>query len=310
MTTSLTDPTTLAVAAPRVVAVRNPVSGNTINHDTLARTLSEQFDGEAEIRTTTANDPGIGLAGTAVAGGADVVAACGGDGTVRACVEAVKGSRTALAVIPAGTGNLLAANLNLPTNPSEALHAVDDGARRHIDVGVVNGESFTVMAGTGFDALMIDGATPAAKARFGSAAYIRAALAHLRDQTITTSVEVDGEIFYSGHTTMVLVGNLGEITGGLRIFPDARPDDGRLDVAVMRIERIRDWLRVGWALLRGTAQPAELVDRTTARTVTIVSGRPRLYELDGEVRPPATELTFSVEPAALELCLPRPEVAS
>jgi diacylglycerol kinase family enzyme len=204
-------------------------------------------------------------------------------------------------VVPAGTGNLLAGNLALPTEPADAAAAIAAGARRRIDVGRVNGEGFIVMAGTGFDALMIRDASSALKRRIGSTAYVLSALRHLRESLEPTTVEIDGEVRFRGRTTMVLVGNFGTVTGGLAVFPDARPDDGRLDVAVLRVSGLREWASVAWRMVRSRQQRHDLVARFTASEVIVRNGRPRPYEIDGEARRPARELRFEVRPASLDV---------
>src|SRR5690606_9623044 len=105
---------------------------------------------------TTEDDPGTGQAERAVRDGAAVVFACGGDGTVRACLSALAGTDTALAVLPAGTGNLLAKNLGLPLDTASAVGVATAGDRRRIDVGKVDGEVFAVAAGLGFDADLLN----------------------------------------------------------------------------------------------------------------------------------------------------------
>ncbi len=108
----------------------------------------------------------------AAAKGADVMFVWGGDGTVQRCIDAVAGTDTAVAILPAGTANLLAANLNVPHDLAEAVQVGLHGDRRRLDTGSVNGERFTVMAGAGFDARMIADADRGMKDRLGRAAYV------------------------------------------------------------------------------------------------------------------------------------------
>ena len=87
--------------------------------------------------------------------GAEVIFVWGGDGTVQRCIDAVAGTGAALAILPAGTANLLATNLQVPADMTEAVRVGLHGDRRRLDTGSVNGEHFAVMAGAGFDARMI-----------------------------------------------------------------------------------------------------------------------------------------------------------
>ncbi len=286
------------MSADRRVAIWNPASGGAPDEQELRAALG----GDTTLVETTPDDPGTGLAAAALSEGADIVVACGGDGTVRACLGPLAGRSAALAVVPLGTGNLLAANLGIPSG-LDAAAAIGQGRRRTIDVGRINGEAFAVMAGTGFDALMIRDANSTLKSKLGSLAYVVSALKHLRTDLVPTTVDVDGERWLRARTSMVLVGNFGTITGGIDVFPDAAPDDGVLDIAVVAATTWREWAAVGWRLLRRKPAPPHLVRRARGRRFTIEHDRRRVYELDGEERDPVLRLDVEVQPAALTVCL-------
>ncbi len=282
-----------------VVVIANPNSGNAADDNELRDAFESRLDASSLVWSpTTEDDPGTGQAAQAVADCAETIVACGGDGTVRAVVESVAGSSSILGVVALGTGNLLAGNLDLETG----LDAIEDalaGPVRRLDVGTVNGERFTVMAGVGFDAAMIRDAAPTVKRRFGSIAYVGSALRNAPAQLTQAFVDVDGARVWSGRTAMVLVGNCGSVTGGLEVFPDATPDDGKLDVAILSATNLREWASVMWRLVRGKQQQQNLVARFTGKTVTVALAHPMPYELDGEDRPPVTALAFGIEPNAL-----------
>lgn len=283
----------------RVVAIWNPASGNAPDPEDLRRRFDEAFPGErVELLATTEEDHGAGITEQALRDGAEVVVVCGGDGTIQSCLDPLAGAAATLSILPLGTGNLLASNL-------DRVGEVDDldlsgEPSRDIDVGRVNGEPFAVMAGTGFDALMIRDADDGAKSRLGTAAYVFSALRHLHESLVDTTVEVDGEVIHRGPTSMVLIGNFGTISGGIDVFPHAAPDDGRLDVTVLQAETLRDWWRVARHMMRGRDDDLDrLLHRAQGREITITQARPRPYELDGEVREPTTSLEIVVEPAVL-----------
>lgn len=287
-----------------VTVIYNPESGSATSVDDLRNAFAE-FENGHKVRwsPTTAEDPGPGQAREAMERGSEIVIACGGDGTVRAVAETLAGTPTTLGVVPLGTGNLLAENLSIPVG-LDAVPGALSATTKTLDVGVVNDEKFIVMAGVGFDAAMIRDANSTVKRRFGSAAYMLSGAKNLPAQIVRASVRVDGEHVWSGRTAMVLVGNCGAVTGGLEVFPDARPDDGRLDVAILTAEKMTDWLTIGWRLLRGRAQPDELVERFTGTQVEIELDEPTPYELDGEDRPATRRLSFGIEPSALEVRSP------
>lgn len=278
----------------QVVAIWNPASGSAPDETDLQDALGANV----ELVATTENDPGPGQTAAAVDGGAHIVVACGGDGTVRACLAPLANTTTALGIVPLGTGNLLAANLGI-TAGLRAGEGVGRGPKRQIDLGRLNGEAFAVMAGSGFDALMIRDASDTLKSRVGTVAYVLSGARHLRADLVHTKVTVDGEAWFEGRTTMVLVGNFGEVSAGIEIFPDAKPDDGVLDVAVMSPSTLREWASIAWRLLRRKPQRFDLARRAQGSSIIVEHDEARPYELDGEDRDPAKRLEFGIEPRAL-----------
>ena len=257
---------------------------------------------------TTWEDPGGGQTRQAVQAGAEIIFACGGDGTVTACASELAGTDAALAVVPAGTGNLLAANLKLPAHPAKAVVAATAGGRRRLDVGMVEGRCFTVMAGMGFDAQMLRDTPESLKARLGWPAYVIAAARHLCETPMQVSISLDGAPPFTRRARTVLVGNVGELRGGLRLLPAARPDDGLLDVAVLMPPRRRSWLPLAWSLLRHKhTTPA--METFQARQVEISSDTEHPRELDGDLIEPSRTLTAAVRPAALWMCVPEKPAA-
>lgn len=284
-----------------VSVIHNPASGGAVDGDDLRAAFDEHADGHrVGWIPTTPDDPGVGQARTAVADGSEVVVAVGGDGTVRAVAESVAGSSAELGIVPLGTGNLLATNLGLAAGLDAVPRALSAPART-LDTAVVNGERFAVMAGVGFDALMIRDAADGTKRRVGSIAYVVSGVRHVPARLVRARVRVDGDEVFRGRTAMILVGNCGRVTGGLEVFPDAEPDDGLLDVAVLTATRLRDWVTIAHRLVRGRPQPDDLVRRYRGAEVDVELDEPVAYELDGEDRDPTDQLRFEVEPGSLKV---------
>ena len=255
---------------------------------------------------TTIEDSGFVQARDAVEQGADVVFACGGDGTVMECVRALAGTDAALAVLPAGTGNLLAANLGLPDDAAAGVTLATQMGRRQLDVGVVEDRCFVVMAGMGFDADMVASTSESRKARFGVAAYVWTALQRLRDRPMRVTVRLDDDPPLRRRVRTVIVGNVGRLQGGVRLLAAAEPDDGQMDVAIIAPRSLLHWLRLAWGVLRRHDHiPGMEVLR--ARRVEIISDRDQPRELDGDAIAPGRTLTVTVRPRALTLCVPQPE---
>ncbi|MCB7135108.1 diacylglycerol/lipid kinase family protein [Cellulosimicrobium marinum] len=309
-----TDETTETTAATRaddaplrsaVVVNPNRVEGA----DTLRRTIEDELAAAGWPAPawfeTTAEDPGTGQAREAVAQGAEVVFVAGGDGTVRACIEGLAGTDAALAILPGGTGNLLATNLGIPTRSVDGVRIALEGGRRTIDVGEVDGQVFAVMAGMGLDAAMMEDAPTALKARAGSVAYVFSALKHLADDEMHVEVTVDGTTRRRRARTVV-VGNVGRLQAGTNLLPDAEPDNGQLEVAIIAPRNLQHWVQLLWGVVRGRSRvPSREVVR--GRQVSVVCDRPQPRQLDGDVVEPGRRLDVTVRPAALHVCVYQPE---
>jgi YegS/Rv2252/BmrU family lipid kinase len=244
----------------------------------------------------------------AIDGGADLLFVWGGDGMVQRCIDAVADAPIALAILPAGTGNLLARNLDIPIDLEAAVDIGLHGARRTIDVGILNGERFAVMAGTGMDALMIRDAGRSLKGRFGRAAYVWTGAKNLRIEPFRVTVDVDGRRWFKGRAGCVLVGNVSKVLGGVEVFDDASSEDGRLELGVVTAEGVVQWIRALARTALGSADRSKFVRTTKARKIRVELDRKMPYELDGGDRKPKKRLRIKVQPAAVTLCVP--EVAS
>lgn len=294
----------------RSAVVVNPVK--VADPDRLRRTVTDALAAagwpEPLWYETSVEDPGRGQTEAAVEAGAEVVFACGGDGTVMSCVSGLVGTDVALAVLPQGTGNLLAANLGLSTDLAAGLQVAIERGRRLLDVGEVDGRYFTVMAGMGFDAQMLAATSEATKARIGWPAYVMGAARHLRDRPMRVSIRVDDRPPVRRRARSVLVANVGRLQGGIRLLTEAEPDDGWLDVAVLTPRTLRHWLSLGWAVIRGRGRVPRM-EVFRGRQVIVTASRAQPRELDGDLIAPGRRLRAVIRPRSLWLCVPQPERA-
>src|SRR5215204_1046707 len=233
--------------------------------------------------------------------GAERVFAWGGDGTVRRCIDALAGSDASLAVLPAGTANLFATNLGIPEDIERAVAIGLRGDRRRLDVGRFEQERFAVMAGAGFDAAMIRDADDL-KARVGRAAYLWSGTRNLRGESFEAEITVDGAEWYEGTATCILLGNLGDIFGGVDLFPDARPDDGVLELGIVTAEGLVQWTRTLTRTALGDPNRSPFVRTTKASSVKVALDRKVRYELDGGGRSKVKSFNVKVEERALSVC--------
>ena len=252
---------------------------------------------------TTAEDPGCGQTRRAIDARVDVVFVCGGDGTVMACASELAGTDVALAVLPSGTGNLLATNLGLPTDITSGVAVATGGGRRRIDVGQLDAHSFTVMAGIGFDARMLEATSDVLKSHVGWLAYVLGALGHLRDRPMRLRIRLDDQPPIKRRARSVLVANVGKLQGGVPLLPDAEPDDGFFDIAVISPTAAWHWIELVWGVVMRRRQLAR-VETFRARRVEVVSRRSESREVDGDVIEPGRRLVAVVRPGALLVCVP------
>jgi YegS/Rv2252/BmrU family lipid kinase len=280
--------------------------------DNVAKACAQAGWAEPLFLQTTEDDPGEGMAATALDRGVDLVLAAGGDGTIRAVASALAGSGVPLAILPIGTGNLLVRNLDLPTDLDEALDAVWSATDQTLDLGYLRGddpeegEHFAVMAGMGFDAAMMEDAPEGLKEKLGWLAYVVSGAKHLTDRGFEVAIRVDDGQWQRRRARGVLVGNVGQLQGGLELLPDARPDDGLLDVAVLAPRSLRDWAVLAWHVIRRRQdQAGHRLETNRGRRVSVRSKWPQHRQIDGDVIDPANHLEAEVRPGALTLRVPQ-----
>jgi YegS/Rv2252/BmrU family lipid kinase len=248
----------------------------------------------------------------AIKAGVDLLVVWGGDGIVQRSIDVLAhakgGAKIPIAIMPAGTGNLLASNLGIPTDLDKAVELAFHGRHRRIDLGRLNGEYFAVMAGIGFDGAMIRDADRSMKDRLGKLAYVWTGLRHVNGSAPTARVLVDGVKWFDDEASCVLVGNVGTITGGIHAFDDAKPDDGWLDVGVATAQGALQWARALGTMAVGRSDHSPFVRMTRARRVDVRLASKLEYEVDGGAREAVKRLSVQVAPGAVKVCVPREPV--
>ncbi|MGB4135395.1 MAG: diacylglycerol kinase family protein [Microbacterium sp.] len=279
---------------------------------------------------TTASDAGQQLVRTAIDEGAAVVLAAGGDGTVRAVAEGIAGTDVPLAIVPNGTGNLFARNLELPlTEPEKMVEAVFSGFTHPVDVGwarltradsSTSEHAFVVLAGMGLDADMIANTRSDLKKQVGWVAYIDGAARSLpRAKPFRTVYQIDGGRLHSVKVHSMLFANCGMLPAGIALVPDASIDDGAMDVAVIQPTGPFGWLtvwrRIWWdnSVLRRTRAGRRVLERRGrdasvhylhGRTAEAAMPRPTSIELDGDEFGEAVRISCRIDQGGLLLVLP------
>src|SRR5512132_3076121 len=255
----------------RCAVVYNPIKVSEDLRDATTQQAKATGWSDSIWLATPAEDPGPAIATEVVSANVDRVIAAGGDGTVRTVADRLAGSGIPMAIVPVGTGNLLARNLDIPLTETEALAVAFGQHTRDVDliklaVDGVPSEHFAVIAGLGVDAMIMEETNPDLKDVIGAGAYFIAAAKALHR-----------------YAMICAIGNVGKLAGNLTLIPGASPDDGRLDVYVASPHRASHWLR---ALLRlATRRPRrdDRVDQWQAQRVKVRLRHPDPYQLDGDV---------------------------
>lgn len=314
----------------RAALVYNPVK---IDEQAVRASLTslEQELGWAETLwlETSVEDPGQGPAREALEAGVDVVLAAGGDGTVRAVAESLRGSGTPLGLLPSGTGNLLARNLNLGLDDVDrSLRVALTGQDRAIDAAVMtirredgsrSEHTFVVMAGMGMDARMLSETDDDLKKKAGWLAYVQAIGRVMKDPNelkFRFRLDEHSPKHVRAHT--IIVGNCGTLPANILLLPEAAVDDGVLDIVVLRPSSLLGWVqaltKIVWenGVLRrlpgGKNLPKSTVQAlvySTGKELDLRLDHPEEVELDGDPFGHAIGVRVKVDPGALVVRVPQ-----
>jgi len=298
---------------PRVAVIINPISGLGVRPDTarkraeLAAACVEAHGVSAEIFVTERRHHARELAQAALTRGIEVVIAWGGDGTVNEVASVLVDRDAALGVVPSGSGNGLARELALPFEPRAAFEVALGTRRRRIDAGELGGHLFFNVAGVGLDADVAHRFAAGGLVRRGLAMYVvRTTQAVLAYRAAPITLTVDG-VTHQVRPLLIAFANARQYGNGALIAPQARIDDGKLDVVVIDDRSVIGIIRRVPALFRGELASVPGVAMHAAVIAQVTTPGPIRYHVDGEPCEAGSVLTALARAGALTVCADLPE---
>ncbi|MGC4944342.1 diacylglycerol/lipid kinase family protein [Kribbella sp. DT2] len=298
-------------ARPRAAVILNPIKVGDADEfrAKVDAALSERGFDDSLWLETTEDDAGHAMARRAIDETVELVVVAGGDGTVRVVCGELARTDVPVAVLPAGTGNLLARNLGISLNLDEALSQLLDGSEQRIDSVLVKGDQlgddrFVVMAGLGLDAAIIADAPDDLKKRVGWAAYVVSTVRNLNHPFVKVEITVDDKSPITRRARTVVIGNVGTLQANIPLLPDAKPDDGKIDLVVLAPRRISHWPRLALSLVIKSLNEGRHIERFTGQRIQVKADKVVGRQLDGDTIGNGRILSAEVDPAALVVRVP------
>lgn len=291
----------------RVWILVNPRSGLRWSFDRMRRAVDRVWDvpgNEVCYQFCQSVEDGVAKAQRAVERGVDIVLVVGGDGTVNTIGRAFIGTDVALGIVPVGSGNGFARHFEIPLLPEHAVEALADATVTSIDVGVVGTRPFLVTCSMAWEAAIAE--TFAKSPVRGFLPYIFAGMQELLDyvpQDFTVILDGAREVTFR-KPMLFTVANLSQYGGGAKIAPDARADDGHLELVVALRQDIARLIGNIGRLFNGSLSRLPQVKTHRFRTLTVRRATPAPIQVDGELQDAPTEVEIHVHPASLKVLVP------
>jgi YegS/Rv2252/BmrU family lipid kinase len=295
-----------------VVVIINPISGTggrpeiAARREAFASTILRDRQIEGRVLVSQHGGHACELTRAALANGASLVIAWGGDGTMNEVASELAFSTAALAIIPSGSGNGLARELRIPFDPAAAFDVAFGGGEAVIDAGELDGRLFFNIAGIGLDARVAHEFAANGLVRRGFAQYLKIATKELFTFVADEyTIAADGVPVAQTRALLIALANGTQYGNGARIAPSARLDDGRIDVVVVKDRSPLETLLETPLLFAGRVERVPGVTTRAAVQVDITSARPVACHVDGEPFMGGVSLRARVRPKALRVRVPR-----
>lgn len=296
--------------------VYNPVAGRYPSRMLTERAASvlEQHGWEVEIETTTGGDHIFSLASQAAQDKKDSLIVVGGDGSLNKALPGLVGTETALGVLPAGTANVWAREIGLPGLSWTRLNALEESAHRlarghiqRVDVGLSNEKHFLLWSGIGIDAFIVHRIEPRKQweKNFTLVRYAANAVWSARQwQGVKLRIETD-DLKVEGKFMLAEVSNIRLYAGGFAtLSPQARLDDGLMELWLFDGENLEELLQQAWSLWSGKHVNSKRVKFMQFKKVILESDAPIHLQMDGEPEFGGMQVSIKVLPGALKVLIP------
>ena len=306
----------------KMIVILNPASGSVKKSDSDSNDGQSEFlqQVEAELQKhgadyqlleTTPEINGDQLAAQAAKDGARHIVICGGDGTVMSAINGLFGGdgsenndRPTVSIVPGGTANLLATALGIPADIEEAVKVAVSGIDYPIDLGRCGEHVFALGLGLGLTEKLVSQASAEEKEKLGKLAYAKAMLGELGAAPTRFRFRLNDGPEQHGKGVAIVIANAGDIGGNLQFAPDARMNDGQLDLCILHRFYFRDCARMIVKMIMGSLPEDRAVTFSQAHKIEILSEPPLDLQIDGEVVDETTPLTAEVVPTALTVRVP------
>lgn len=242
------------------------------------------------------------IAKDAVENGADIVVASGGDGTVNEVAIALVDTGILMGILPAGSGNGLARCLGISMSYALALRTIIRGNTKMMDVAYVNDIMYTSIAGIGFDAFV---------AKKFSESVIRGMISYMQIvlnefsgyKPMTYKLTIDG-VHIEKQALMIIFANGNQFGFNTRIAPQAKVDDGLLDICIVKKMPVTQLMNVGYHLMKGTPEKSGYAEYFTGKEISIETNQNPLMNIDGEPKTINSPVNIRIKPLSLCVIVP------
>jgi len=297
------------MANRKAVLISNPKTGRYVSRRKTIQQLAEDLKSrglDVELKLTTGPGDASKIAAQAAHNGSTDVIVAGGDGTINEAIQGLIGTKARLGILPRGTANVLARELELPMNIDEALAIAAAGKSRRIHFGVAIDETtneqrhFALMAGIGLDASVVRRVQPSLKKRIGKGAFWVSGLSHLATWNPKPfTLEVDGASYSA---TFAAIGKAARYGGDLMITPRARLDDPTFEVCIIETFSRVEYLKVlSYAMREGVPHDKKGVRFIRTASIRALGDAP--VQVDGEVIG-HLPMRFEISPHSMEVIVP------